>query len=41
MMIKGREVNTENLIKSLFQNINKELKVALNDIEICIIESEL
>ncbi|WP_432773043.1 tautomerase family protein [Francisella salimarina] len=41
MMMKGRETNTKKkLIKSLFQNINKELKISLNDIEICIIESE-
>ncbi|QLE79750.1 tautomerase family protein [Francisella sp. Scap27] len=41
IMMKGRETNTKkNLIKSLFQNINKELKIALSDIEICIIESE-
>ncbi|QIW10777.1 tautomerase family protein [Francisella sp. LA112445] len=41
MMMKGRETSTKkNLIKSLFKNINKELKIALNDIEICIIESE-
>lgn len=40
-MMKGRETNTKKkLIKSLFQNINKELNIALNDIEVCIIESE-
>ncbi|MED7789382.1 tautomerase family protein [Francisella sp. 19X1-34] len=41
MMMKGREISIKkNLIKSLLQNINRELKIALNDIEICIIESE-
>ncbi|WP_150468149.1 tautomerase family protein [Francisella sp. SYW-9] len=41
IMMKGRETSTKKkLIKSLFHNISKELKIALNDIEICIIESE-
>ena len=41
MMIKGREVETKkNLIKFLFQNINKDLNISVNDIEICIIESQ-
>ena len=41
MMIEGREVETKkNLIKSLFQNINKDLNISVSDIEICIIESQ-
>ena len=41
MMMEGRETETKkNLIKSLFENINKDLNISVNDIEICIIESK-
>lgn len=41
MMIEGRETHTKkNLIKSLFENINTNLNISVNDIEICIIESK-
>lgn len=41
MMIQGRTTETKkNLIKSLFENINKDLNISMDDIEICIIESQ-
>ena len=41
MMMEGRETETKkNLIKSLFENINKNLDISVSDIEICIIESK-
>ena len=40
MMMEGRSVETKKaLIKSLFYEINRELKIDTNDIEICIVES--
>jgi phenylpyruvate tautomerase PptA (4-oxalocrotonate tautomerase family) len=40
MMMEGRAIETKKkLIKSLFENIEKELKIIKTDIEICIIES--
>lgn len=42
MMMEGRETETKkNLIKALFENINKNLDISVNDIEICIIESNV
>ncbi len=39
-MIEGRTTETKkNLIKSLFENIEKNLNITPNDIEICILES--
>jgi 4-oxalocrotonate tautomerase family enzyme len=41
IMIQGRTTETKkNLIKSLFENINKDLNISMDDIEICIIESQ-
>ena len=41
MMMEGRKIETKkNLIKSLFNNINNDLDISVNDIEICIIESK-
>ncbi len=40
MMMEGRTIETKkNLIKSLFQNIEKDLNISSSDIEICILES--
>jgi len=40
MMMEGRSVETKKaLIKSLFYEIHRELKIDTNDIEICIVES--
>lgn len=40
MMMEGRTTQTKKeLIKSLFQNIKRELNIENNDLEICIIES--
>jgi len=40
MMMEGREVETKkDLIKSLFEEIYRELNIENNDLEICIIES--
>ena len=40
MMMEGRTVKTKKrLIKSLFENIEKELGIVKTDIEICIVES--
>jgi phenylpyruvate tautomerase PptA (4-oxalocrotonate tautomerase family) len=40
MMIRGRSEETKKqLIKTLFQEIEKEVGIAMNDVEICIIES--
>ena len=40
MMMEGRAVETKkNLIKALFENIEKKLGIVKTDIEICIIES--
>ena len=39
-MIEGRTTETKkNLIKSLFENIEKDLHISSDDIEICIFES--
>jgi 4-oxalocrotonate tautomerase family enzyme len=40
MMMEGRNKETKKkLIKSLFTNIEKELRIAKSDIEVCIIEA--
>lgn len=40
MMMSGRSQETKKqLIRTLFQEIEKELSISINDVEICIIES--